>query len=125
VEKSTFDEIFSLFPVLFDMRKRKGGNLSGGQQQQLAIGRALVTRPKLLVLDEPTEGIQPSVIKDIGRAIRYLRTKGNMAIVLVEQYFDFAQELADRFIVMERGEVVESGDAKALQGDDVRNRLHF
>ena len=119
------EDVYDLFPVLKSMLGRRGGDLSGGQQQQLAIGRALVTRPKLLVLDEPTEGIQPSVIKDIGRAIRYLRSKGNMAIVLVEQYFDFAQELADRFIVMERGEVVESGDAKALQGDDVRNRLHF
>ena len=119
------DDVFELFPVLKSMLHRRGGDLSGGQQQQLAIGRALVTRPKLLVLDEPTEGIQPSIIKDIGRAIQYLRSKGTMAIVLVEQYFDFAQELADRFIVMERGEVVESGDAKALEGDDVRNRLHF
>ncbi|MGA0531791.1 urea ABC transporter ATP-binding subunit UrtE [Hansschlegelia sp. KR7-227] len=118
-------EIFELFPVLKSMLHRRGGDLSGGQQQQLAIGRALVTRPKLLVLDEPTEGIQPSIIKDIGRAIRYLRDKGGMAIVLVEQYFDFAQELADRFIVMERGEVVEAGDAKALEGDDVRQRLAF
>jgi urea transport system ATP-binding protein len=107
------------------MLNRRGGDLSGGQQQQLAIGRALVTRPKLLVLDEPTEGIQPSIIKDIGRAIAYLRNRGDMAIVLVEQYFDFARELADRFIVMERGEVVEAGDKKALEGDDVRNRLVF
>lgn len=119
------DDVFDLFPVLKSMLHRRGGDLSGGQQQQLAIGRALVTRPKLLVLDEPTEGIQPSIIKDIGRAISYLRSKGGMAIVLVEQYFDFAQELADRFIVLERGEVVEAGDAKALQGDDVRNRLQF
>jgi urea transport system ATP-binding protein len=124
-ERSIPQEVFELFPVLKSMLHRRGGDLSGGQQQQLAIGRALVTRPKLLVLDEPTEGIQPSIIKDIGRAIRYLRDKGTMAIVLVEQYFDFAQELADRFIVMERGEVVESGDAKALQGDDVRQRLAF
>ncbi|MFC7051635.1 urea ABC transporter ATP-binding subunit UrtE [Hansschlegelia quercus] len=124
-ERTIPDEIFELFPVLKSMLHRRGGDLSGGQQQQLAIGRALVTRPKLLVLDEPTEGIQPSIIKDIGRAIRYLRSKGTMAIVLVEQYFDFAQELADRFIVMERGEVVESGDAKALQGDNVRQRLAF
>ena len=119
------DEVFELFPVLKSMPHRRGGDLSGGQQQQLAIGRALVMRPKLLVLDEPTEGIQPSIIKDIGRAIRFLRGTGQMAIVLVEQYFDFAQELADRFIVMERGEVIESGDAKALQGDDVRQRLAF
>jgi urea transport system ATP-binding protein len=124
-DRSIPDDVFDLFPVLKSMLNRRGGDLSGGQQQQLAIGRALVMRPKLLVLDEPTEGIQPSIIKDIGRAIRYLRSKGSMAIVLVEQYFDFAQELADRFIVMERGEVVESGDAKALEGDDVRQRLHF
>jgi urea transport system ATP-binding protein len=124
-QKSIPDEIFELFPVLESMLHRRGGDLSGGQQQQLAIGRALVTRPKLLVLDEPTEGIQPSIIKDIGRAITYLRNKGDMAIVLVEQYFDFAKELADRFIVLERGEVVEAGDRKALEGDDVRNRLVF
>jgi urea transport system ATP-binding protein len=117
------DEIFELFPVLKSMLSRRGGDLSGGQQQQLAIGRALVTRPRLLVLDEPTEGIQPSIIKDIGRAITYLRGKGDMAIVLVEQYFDFARELADRFIVMERGEVIASGDRAALEGDDVRQRL--
>jgi urea transport system ATP-binding protein len=124
-QKTIPEEIFELFPVLKTMLHRRGGDLSGGQQQQLAIGRALVTRPKLLVLDEPTEGIQPSIIKDIGRAITYLRTRGDMAIVLVEQYFDFAKELADRFIVMERGEVVEAGDKKALEGDDVRNRLVF
>lgn len=119
------DEIFELFPVLKSMLHRRGGDLSGGQQQQLAIGRALVTRPKLLVLDEPTEGIQPSIIKDIGRAIDYLRGKGDMAIVLVEQYFDFARELADRFVVMERGEIVAAGDRAALEGDDVRQRLVF
>jgi urea transport system ATP-binding protein len=121
--KSIPDEVFELFPVLKSMLGRRGGDLSGGQQQQLAIGRALVTRPKLLVLDEPTEGIQPSIIKDIGRAIAYLRQRGDMAILLVEQYFDFARELADRFIVMERGEVVEAGDRKALEGEDVRRRL--
>ncbi len=119
------DEIFHLFPVLKSMLHRRGGDLSGGQQQQLAIGRALVTRPKLLVLDEPTEGIQPSIIKDIGRAITYLRDRGDMAIVLVEQYFEFAKELADRFIVLDRGEIVASGDQKALEGDDVRQRLVF
>jgi urea transport system ATP-binding protein len=119
------EEIFHLFPVLKSMLHRRGGDLSGGQQQQLAIGRALVTRPKLLVLDEPTEGIQPSIIKDIGRAITYLRDRGDMAIVLVEQYFEFAKELADRFIVLDRGEVVASGDQKALEGDDVRQRLVF
>src|SRR4051795_6471014 len=117
------DEVFELFPVLKTMLGRRGGDLSRGQPQQLAIGRALVTRPKLLVLDEPTEGIQPSIIKDIGRAILYLRSKGDMAIVLVEQYFEFARDLADRFILMERGEVVQSGDRAALEGDDVRQRL--
>jgi urea transport system ATP-binding protein len=122
-KRSIPDEIFELFPVLKSMLGRRGGDLSGGQQQQLAIGRALVTRPKLLVLDEPTEGIQPSIIKDIGRAIAYLRGKGDMAILLVEQYFDFARELADRFVVMERGEIVEAGDRAALEGDDVRQRL--
>jgi urea transport system ATP-binding protein len=109
--------------VLAEMMGRRGGDLSGGQQQQLAIGRALVTRPKLLVLDEPTEGIQPSVIKDIGRAIDYLRRKGDMAILLVEQYFDFARELADDFIVLERGEVVMAGNTDDLKGDDVRSRI--
>jgi urea transport system ATP-binding protein len=102
------DDVFSLFPVLKDMLRRRGGDLSGGQQQQLAIGRALVMRPKLLLLDEPTEGIQPSIIKDIGRAITYLRSLGEIAIVLVEQYFDFARELGDRFAVMDRGSVVYS-----------------
>jgi urea transport system ATP-binding protein len=99
------DDVFSLFPVLRTMLARRGGDLSGGQQQQLAIGRALVMRPKLLLLDEPTEGIQPSIIKDIGRAISYLRNLGNIAIVLVEQYLDFACELGDDFIVMDRGAV--------------------
>jgi len=100
------DDVFSLFPVLNDMLGRRGGDLSGGQQQQLAIGRALVMRPKLLLLDEPTEGIQPSIIKDIGRAIAYLRSLKQMAIVLVEQYLDFAQELGDYFAVMDRGSIV-------------------
>jgi urea transport system ATP-binding protein len=117
------DEIFDLFPVLKDMLWRRGGDLSGGQQQQLAIGRALVTRPRLLVLDEPTEGIQPSIIKDIGRAIDYLRQKGDMAIVLVEQYFEFARDLADDFIVMDRGAVVISGDKSSMVEKDVRSRL--
>ena len=117
------DVVFELFPALKSMLHRNGGDLSGGQQQQLAIGRALVTRPRLLVLDEPTEGIQPSIIKDIARAISYLRARGDMAILLVEQYFDFARELADRFAVLERGEVVAAGDRAALQGDDVRRRL--
>jgi len=117
------DEVFDLFPVLKSMLNRRGGDLSGGQQQQLAIGRALVTQPRLLLLDEPTEGIQPSIIKDIGRAIAYLQAKGGMSIVLVEQYFEFARDLADRFVVMERGEIVEAGDRAALQGEAVRNRL--
>ena len=99
-------DVFSLFPVLADMLRRRGGDLSGGQQQQLAIGRALVMRPRLLLLDEPTEGIQPSILKDIGRAIAYLRGLGEMAIVLVEQYLDFASELGDYFAVMERGAIV-------------------
>ena len=124
-KRSIPDEVFELFPVLKSMLGRRGGDLSGGQQQQLAIGRALVTRPRLLVLDEPTEGIQPSIIKDIGRAIAYLRNKGDMAILLVEQYFDFARDLADRFVVMERGEIIEAGDRAALEGDDVRQRLAF
>jgi urea transport system ATP-binding protein len=114
------EETYELFPVLKTMLHRRGGDLSGGQQQQLAIARALVTRPRLLVLDEPTEGIQPSVIKDIGRAITYLRNKGEMAIVLVEQYFDFARELADRFTVMERGAIILAGDKKDLESPDVR-----
>ena len=117
------DDVFSLFPVLADMLRRRGGDLSGGQQQQLAIGRALVTRPKLLVLDEPTEGIQPSIIKDIGKAIRYLRNTGEMAIVLVEQYFDFAQELADSMVVLDRGEVVLAGAAATLNAEEVRGHM--
>ena len=117
------DEVFELFPVLKDMLKRRGGDLSGGQQQQLAIGRALVTRPRLLVLDEPTEGIQPSIIKDIGRAISYLRDKGEMAILLVEQYFDFAHELADAIAVLDRGVVVKSGNKDELDAADVRRHL--
>lgn len=155
------DDVFDLFPVLKDMLKRRGGDLSGGQQQQLAIGRALVTRPRLLVLDEPTEGIQPSIIKDIGRAIEYLRdgdnrdqkrahlsiyekpgngtnkstneeignaiqhlkNRGDMAILLVEQYFDFAHELADEIVVMDRGVVISSGAKTELDADDVRRHL--
>lgn len=116
-------EIFDLFPVLADMMHRRGGDLSGGQQQQLAIGRALVTRPKLLVLDEPTEGIQPSVIKDIGRAIEYLRDKGDMAIVLVEQFFEFARDLCDSYAVMDRGQVVLAGAKADMVEADVRRHL--
>jgi urea transport system ATP-binding protein len=107
-QRSIPDDVFSLFPVLSDMLGRRGGDLSGGQQQQLAIGRALVMRPRLLLLDEPTEGIQPSIIKDIGRAISYLRGLGQMAIVLVEQYLDFARELGDHLVVMDRGAIVYS-----------------
>lgn len=117
------DEIFELFPVLKDMLHRRGGDLSGGQQQQLAIGRAMVARPSLLVLDEPTEGIQPSIIKDIARAIDYLRSKGDMAIVLVEQYFEFARDLADTYAVMDRGQVVLSGTRKEMDEDHVRRHL--
>src|SRR5215213_6796916 len=109
------DDVFSLFPVLNDMLYRRGGDLSGGQQQQLAIGRALVMRPRLLLLDEPTEGIQPSIIKDIGRAIAYLRNLGQIAIILVEQYLDFAQELGDQFLVMDRGSVVYSSTRADLE----------
>src|SRR4249920_3986741 len=105
-DRSIPADVFSLFPVLNGMLRRRGGDLSGGQQQQLAIGRALVMRPRVLLLDEPTEGIQPSIIKDIGRAISYLRNLGKIAVVLVEQYLDFAQELGDYFAVMERGAVV-------------------
>jgi urea transport system ATP-binding protein len=109
--------------VLRDMLGRRGGDLSGGQQQQLAIARALVTRPRLLLLDEPTEGIQPSIIKDIERIIRFLADQGEMAIVLVEQYFEFARDLADAFVVMDRGEVVLSGKKDDMVEADVRRYL--
>jgi urea transport system ATP-binding protein len=116
-------ELFDLFPILKSMLGRRGGDLSGGQQQQLAIARALVMRPKLLVLDEPTEGIQPSIIKDIGRTITYLRAKGDIAIVLVEQYFDFAKELADRWYVMDRGQITLSGTKADLDETEIRKRM--
>lgn len=116
-------ELFELFPVLKQMLHRRGGDLSGGQQQQLAIARALAAGPKLLVLDEPTEGIQPSIIKDIGRVIRMLAGRGDMAILLVEQYYDFAQELADAYVVMERGEVVARGRGKDMEAEGVRQRV--
>ncbi|HMN50851.1 MAG TPA: urea ABC transporter ATP-binding subunit UrtE [Xanthobacteraceae bacterium] len=122
-DRSIPEDVYSLFPVLKSMTRRRGGDLSGGQQQQLAIGRALTMRPKLIVLDEPTEGIQPSIIKDIGNAIKYLRDRGDIAILLVEQYFDFAAELADTFAVMERGQFILSGDRAMMQSTDVRQRL--
>jgi urea transport system ATP-binding protein len=117
------DEIFDLFPVLKDMLGRRGGDLSGGQQQQLAIARALVTRPSLLILDEPTEGIQPSIIKDIERVIRVLAERGDMALLLVEQFFEFARDLADDYAVMDRGEVVLSGAGADMVEQDVRRYL--
>jgi len=115
--------IYDMFPVLKQMLNRRGGDLSGGQQQQLAIGRALAMGPKLLILDEPTEGIQPSIIKDIERVIRALAQSGEMAIVLVEQYYDFARSLADQYLVMERGEIVLRGTGADMDKDNVRDRL--
>ena len=117
------NEIFDLFPVLRTMLSRRGGDLSGGQQQQLAIARALVAEPKLIIFDEPTEGIQPSIIKDIGRVIRLLRDRGDIAILLCEQYFDFARELADGFVVLSRGEVVAQGDQTQMDSEEVKKHL--
>ena len=117
------DEIFDLFPILKTMLRRRGGDLSGGQQQQLSIARALVMKPRLIVLDEPTEGIQPSIIKDIGRVIALLRARGDIAILLVEQYFDFAHELAQTMVVMDRGDIVLAGRREDLDEADVRRRL--
>ena len=113
-------ELFELFPILDQMRQRRGGDLSGGQQQQLAIARALAGKPKLLVLDEPTEGIQPSIIKDIGRVIKRLAARGDMAILLCEQYYDFAEELADQYLVMERGEVIAQGPGAEMKSKGIR-----
>ena len=117
------DEVFELFPVLKSMLARRGGDLSGGQQQQLAIARALVAEPRIIILDEPTEGIQPSIIKDIGKVIRLLRERGDIGILLCEQYFDFARELADSFVVMSRGEVVVAGGPAEIGSDEVKKHL--
>jgi urea transport system ATP-binding protein len=117
------EDIFELFPILRTMLSRRGGDLSGGQQQQLAIARALVAQPKLIIFDEPTEGIQPSIIKDIGRVINLLRNRGDIAILLCEQYFDFARELADRFVVLSRGEVVATGDRSEMDSEEVKRHL--
>src|SRR5262249_2817464 len=122
-QQSIPDIVFTLFPALADMLRRRGGDLSGGQQQQLAIGRALVMRPKLIVLDEPTEGIQPSIIKEIGAAIEHLRRAGGIAILLVEQYLDFARQLADDFFVMERGEIVLSGGKHEMNEKALRRLI--
>ena len=113
-------ELFEMFPILDQMRHRRGGDLSGGQQQQLSIARALAGKPQLLVLDEPTEGIQPSIIKDIGRVIQHLAKRGDMAILLCEQYYDFAEELADHYLVMERGEVIAQGPGSEMQSKGIR-----
>ena len=119
-QRNVPDEVYDLFPVLHEMAHRRGGDLSGGQQQQLAIARALAPGPRLLILDEPTEGIQPSIIKDIGRVIRLLADRGTMAILLCEQYYDFAEELADDYVVMERGEVIARGKGEDMQANEVR-----
>ena len=119
--KSVPEEIYDLFPVLREMKQRRGGDLSGGQQQQLAIGRALACKPQLLILDEPTEGIQPSVIKEIGAVIRGLANRGDMAILLVEQFYDFAAELADRYLVMSRGTIVQRGRGDEMEAQGVRH----
>jgi len=121
--KQVPEDIYELFPVLREMKQRRGGDLSGGQQQQLAIGRALASRPQLLILDEPTEGIQPSVIKEIGAVIRSLATRGDMAILLVEQFYDFAAELADSYLVMSRGTIIQRGKGSEMEAEGVRQRV--
>lgn len=118
--RSVPEEIYALFPVLKEMKQRRGGDLSGGQQQQLAIGRALASRPQLLILDEPTEGIQPSVIKEIGQVITQLARRGDMAILLVEQFYDFAAELADQYLLMSRGSIIQSGRGENMESEGVR-----
>lgn len=115
------DDVYEMFPVLKQMLHRRGGDLSGGQQQQLAIARALLSRPKVLMLDEPTEGIQPSIIKDIGQVIKNLVARGDMTILLVEQYYDFAEELADHYLVMSRGQIVKQGKGETMQQDNIRD----
>ncbi|WP_336058070.1 urea ABC transporter ATP-binding subunit UrtE [Nitratireductor sp. CH_MIT9313-5] len=122
-ERTIPDTVFELFPVLKDMLMRRGGDLSGGQQQQLAIGRALVTRPRVLILDEPTEGIQPSIIKDIGRALQFLRDELGMTILIVEQYLDFCREIADHIYIMDRGEIMHEGPASDLDLPEVKRHL--
>lgn len=119
--KKVPEEIYQLFPVLREMKARRGGDLSGGQQQQLAIGRALAGKPELLILDEPTEGIQPSVIKEIGEVIRQLAKKGDMAILLVEQFYDFAADLADSYLVMSRGEIIQRGRGEDMESEGVKH----
>jgi urea transport system ATP-binding protein len=123
VEKSEWDEIYALFPVLYEMRKRKGGNLSGGQQQQLAIARALITKPQVLVLDEPTEGIQPSIIKDIARALKEIRKLRNIAIIVTEQVVSFMMDVCDRALVMERGRFIHEAPRENLNPDKVKALL--
>jgi urea transport system ATP-binding protein len=123
VDKAQLDRIYTLFPIIKEFLKRKGGMLSGGQQQQLAIGRALLTMPTLLILDEPTEGIQPNIIDQIGEAIRMLRAEGGMSILLVEQYLDFCKELGDDFAILERGAVAASGPMSGLNDEIIREFL--